>query len=56
MLKFIVSGGLIIKVELFFNEYFMLFCLKMDGFFNSFYNFNLFVIFIKDVEKFISII
>ena len=55
MSKFTASGGLTIKAELFFNEHFMLFCPKMDGFFNSLHNLNLPVIFTKDVEKFTSI-
>jgi len=53
--KFTATGGLTIKAEMYFNDSFIMFCPKNKGLFNGMHNFNLPVIFTKDVEKYKNI-
>lgn len=53
--KFTATGGLTIKAEMYFNDSFIMFCPKIRGLFNGMHNFNLPVIFTKDIEKYKSI-
>jgi len=49
--KFSGTGGLTINAELYFNDEFVLITPKVNGLFNGLYNFNLPVIFTKNINE-----